>query len=108
MTQNEKRIAIATACGWKHIEKLLTGWHGWHEIGPSEELPDYFGSLDACAEFEKMLTPDQQHEYWMAIVMQCNEAARETNNFSLVGIFYQITATAQQRCEAFGKALNLW
>lgn len=110
MTDEQMRIAIAEACGWSEIDRyigqekmpegLLKGQNPKYKGGKKEELPDYLNDLNACAEFEKTLNAAEQDAYWCQIVNLCNEAAREQKKFELVGIFYQITATARQRCIA--------
>lgn len=52
MTDEQMRIAIAEACGWKLIQRLQSGWHGWREQGPLQELPDYLNDLNAMHEAE--------------------------------------------------------
>lgn len=118
MTQNEKRIAIANACGihwveagrldipnatqlwdchWadsKTLQKLIDG-----SLAPCRcELPDYFGSLDAMHEAEKFLTDNQFSCYgWTLLQSEPNIECRR-----------YLSATAEQRAESFGKTLNLW
>ncbi len=113
MTQNEKRIAIAEKRGWTFhppsynnppfssqfkAEALLCWVRPGNMCHQLEAPPDYFGSLDACHEMEGVLTLHQLPVYEAILRdISLNE-----------GIASPIRATAQQRCEAFGKALNLW
>ena len=95
MTQEQKRIKIAEACGWKHIERLRTGWYGCHEQSPFEELPDYFSDLNACHNMEKSLC---SIDHWIRFEKYLAE----------LGTKFIWHATATQRAEAFGLTLKLW
>jgi len=88
MTQEQKRIKIAEACG-------MTGWH------EARSLPDYFNDLNTMHEAEKALTPEEQREY--AIFLN-------GGYFPIyeIGGFRVASSTAAQRAESFGKTLNLW
>lgn len=113
MTQQEKRIKIAEACGWKDCHFPLAS--NVHEpitervvcgIPPQKQthspLPDYFNDLNAIHEAEIIIPDDRWPAY-------CNR---------LNGIYFGITrgmsslgayaATATQRAEAFGLTLSLW
>lgn len=101
LTDEEIRIKVAEAHGtmrWSYALPTKC-------IGAS--VPNYPEDLNACAEFEKTLNKAEQDAYWCHIVNLCNEAAREQKKFELVGIFYQITATARQRCIAFLKTKGI-
>jgi len=114
VTQNEKRIKIAVLNGYK-IE-----WQASGDLlitSPSNTViersspngrtreqtindcaycfPDYFGSLDAIHE---AVQANWQHE--KAYIRQLIDICQTPED--------AILATAEQRCEAFGKALNLW
>ena len=122
MTQNQKRIRIAEACGWRNIiNSAQDEWHflpsvdlyamngasvaGRHvEIFPDgthHPLPDYFRSLDAMHEAEKACIYDRGGEYevpsdyWMELCLAMP--------LGMAG-----HAPAEVRAEAFGRALNLW
>lgn len=109
MTREEKRIKIAEACGWRQVQ----GSDGDYINGPSptyhwtngvdwadesgEDLPDYFGSLDAIHQAEKCLPERTERGPWrMRLEDICG---------TMKGMLH---ATAEQRAEAFGISLNLW
>lgn len=99
MTQEEKRIKIAEACGWKSIERLRTGWHGWHEQGPLEELPDYLYDLNAMHEAEKVICGDDfSAPGWLRYLCTLDKVINQR----------RAHATAAQRAEALGLTLGLW
>lgn len=105
MTPEQKRIAIAKACGWtdcEHIESLglCKGIHknvrDQYDSGHSE-LPDYLNDLNAMHKAEATMGDPQ---LWMEYE---DNLAKVMNH---VGWIWH--ATAAQRAEAFGKTLNLW
>lgn len=91
MTPQEINIAIATACGWKPSPRW--GIEIW--IDPSgsscfsDERPNYYGDLNACAEMEATLTHYEAWDY-------CDY---------LDG---NVSAKAHQRCKAFLHVKGLW
>lgn len=111
MTNEEKRIKIAEACGWKwtgHPDQLAaTAGFSMPEkwvLDPAGErqfrhnIPDYFGSLDAMHDAEKRIIGLN------ARLSYISEVAERAGNTA----FEMMHATAAQRAEAFGKALGLW
>jgi len=112
MTQDEKRIKIAEACGWTAISRYPRPDDGftWFGFPPDnktmrDEVSDYFGDLNACHEMEKCMTSSQCAAYR-------DEVSRNPACFDdMIGacIDWQLVhATAAQRSEAFGRTLNLW
>ena len=93
MTQEQKRIAIAEACGWNEMRD------GRWKLGDQVErfLPDYLNDLNAVHELEKILEGGLRSTYdaWLGIT------AKQDHCFIW-------ETTAAQRCEAIGKTLNLW
>lgn len=106
MNQEQKRIKIAEACGWREVH--------WDEEGPRTpfaslfgrprnvadndswcEVPDYFNSLDACHQMEKVLRCPNQ-KTWDLWEEYCRKLEDDPH------------ATASQRAEAFGLTLGLW
>ncbi len=86
LTNEQKRIKIAEACGWRY-KNTHAMW-----LSPSgqpgfTDCPDYLNDLNAMHEAEQVLTDEQLEEYFTRI----------HKNFS-----------ASQRAEAFGRTLNLW
>jgi hypothetical protein len=111
MTQDEKRIKIAEACGWIFnpppyreppfssgfkAEALLCWVRPGNMSHQTESPPDYFNDLNACHEAEKILSIHQLNQMndilWDLIEMKQ----------------HAWQASAAQRAEAFGKTLNLW
>jgi hypothetical protein len=73
------------------------------DIWPTVLVPDYYNSLDACAEFERTLPGDA--------VDYCEKLCEVTGAEPSDRVFLcreVITATAPQRCEAYLKSMNLW
>ncbi len=107
MTQEEKRIKIAEACGW-HEEKEPVGsfnasawWH--HETRyPSNTMPvpDYFNNLNDCHEMERVLKDQEIEQYndLLGSFLWSGYPASRRN----------FHATAAQRAEAFGRVKGLW
>ncbi len=114
MTQDEKRIKIAEACGWKRLtgepqdmlwpcNSYVTGKDGiimkkpgvTHRHGVSP--PDYFNDLNACHEMEEFISSSLRLRYTLNLT-------DITDDF----FWSKARATAAQRAEAFGLTLNLW
>jgi len=112
MNKKDQRIAIAEACGWNCDPDEASGWESRGQwVKPPEEfpyvwpykkgdivsknvhLPDYLNDLNACHDFEKVLSKSQRLVY-----------LRHLTQLEFYGRF----ATATQRAEAFLKTLNLW
>lgn len=114
MTQEEKRIAIAEACGWIRDERC----DNWKKPSEDEfavafmdgspmrrQLPDYFGDLNAAHEMEKSMTVDQA---WI-FTRHLSDLLGVSGGMGSGSVDeWPWHATAAQRAEAFGKALNLW
>jgi len=66
-------------------------------------LPNYYSSLDACAQFEATLNKDERYRYYTAACQIINEDNRTTPFWCGVSPFHYITMTAPQRCLAFLK-----
>ena len=94
MSTNQKRIAIAEACGWTCVDGSLTGRSPGN--GPIERIPDYFADLNAMHEAEKRLTNEEKTDYIRLL---------NNGDFSFRRLAF---APADQRAEAFGLTLNLW
>ena len=100
MTQEQKRVAIAQACGWQKCvgdSGLVTRYEGT----PSETtvrvtLPNYLNDLNAMHEAEKVL--GLKYDQWTRELRGVCERERRCVE----------SATAAQRAEAFGLTLNLW
>jgi hypothetical protein len=125
MTQSEKRIKIAEACGWEWLTRkndnlswlfpkgleakgiMLGHVHGPEfvkEVKGSRRCgfgvlhaPDYFNDLNACHEMEAILTDDEYSKYGWTLLGDGKFACRDF-----------LGAKAAQRAEAFGLTLGLW
>jgi len=111
LTQDEKRIRIAEACGWEWLP--YGGTMAWYfrgvmrwfratlglrtDVIATDPLPDYFNDLNAAHAMEKAIC-DRRLSYYIEL-----EREMDTVDSTLV-----ISATAAQRAEAFGRTLNLW
>ena len=85
MSQEEQRIAIAEACGWKTGYRDPEAWH---------PLPDYLTDLNAMHEAENSLTTAQ-----MTTMSQYL--------YRRLGMLWGF-ATASQRAEAFLRTVGKW
>lgn len=99
LTREQKRELIANACGWKlHYSGDGFAYHSEYcPDGKYVRVPDYFGSLDAIHEAEKVLNDEQLNRYYVEMSNFPSSVSRRT-----------FMATAEQRAEAFGRALGLW
>ena len=129
MTPEQKRIAIAEACGWRGIsEQFLVGYAPWRtepyadrvnacpiadlDCIPLDPLPDYFNDLNAMHEAEKVLNGYRRTEYIVAlrkiIVRDMDTQPHQDPDTGTLLDIYFYGATAAQRAEAFGLTLKLW
>lgn len=109
MTPEEKRIRIATACGWEirasgqyknqathqlfHNGKLIQTRYIDVELS---SLPDYLNSLDAMHEAEKALDWDQQVKFRIYLMMN-SDGRKATYRTAEAALCH---ATVAQRAEA--------
>jgi hypothetical protein len=105
MTQGQKRIKIAEACGWKFdlpsIPKNPASpfWTPPLRLRGHTTLPDYFNDLNACHEAEKTICGENfDTPLWVSFLCNLDRVVNKR----------RAHATAAQRAEAFGKTLNLW
>ncbi len=120
MTETQKRIEIAKACGWTK-RTLTEGESEYYGAVQSTEIwndpdrdreddgfdpPDYFQSLDAIHEAERLITDDQWPKFKQLIEDATFQALQ--GMASKPKYFRPISATAAQRAEAFGLTLKLW
>jgi hypothetical protein len=110
LTQAEKRVKIAEACGWRYPGSMhlkTQAWNRWiPPKGAKGKVPDYFRDLNACHEMEKTLTEKQSIDYEdrlrHAVINKGEPHNADPWDFQVCH------ATAAQRAEAFGKTLGLW
>ncbi len=115
MTPEAQRIAIAEACGWKKVKSSQGSPWGISAAFPEYEyihqLPNYLNCLNAMHEAEKMLTDEQQWDYFIAI-SKIVRPERFTDDDWFVGHtdWYHniLTSTASQRAKAFLKTIGKW
>lgn len=111
LTQEEKRIKIAEACGW--VKGLNIYQEEVYRLGDSsrykDRLPDYFNDLDACREM-KMALEDSDAEtgsrwrYIDELISITGSGFMEIHR----NVFTVENASASDQAEAFGRAMNLW
>ena len=100
MSDDEMRVAIAEACGWKpsafgKCDMAGNPFPGW------DTPPDYFHDLNAMHEAVTSLSEAEQVE-WAGYLYDVARANHHDKDVAMA------QATAAQRAEAFGKTLNLW
>lgn len=102
MTDEEIRIKVAESLGWTvNPEVRDLGTHPQMERG-HHFLPNYPLDLNACAEFEKLLTYEEADEYDDHLGDICKRDNDLTDN-PTPWRFAVTTATARQRCLAYLK-----
>jgi hypothetical protein len=115
MTQEQKRIKLAEACGLQVIDVPFipsqtkaagcvftdAARTAWRRCYPNScgvhGIPDFFNDLNAVHELEKIIGP-----------IKGIELCWHLNEMGVSGEWEILTATAAQRCEALGLTLNLW
>lgn len=132
MTPDEINSVIAAACGWDKVGLSLAGLGGYPPIGFNTaictqefnddkirygkpegkrwyRLPNYYGNLNACAEFAKTLNANEQVYYWDALYQVANNGnVYWSDDSSEHNCYATANATAPQRCEAFLRVKGLW
>jgi hypothetical protein len=109
LTDHEKRIKIAEACGWMFCAPNPS-WPTpyWtnpvtKELSVFAQLPDYLNDLNAMHEAEKGLT-DEQHLTFRVRLWEISVADAPDDLWDR----RYVSPTAAERFEAFGRTLNLW
>ena len=108
-TQEEKRILIAEACGWKknapcvdENEESQLAWSspsGRWPLGRSY-LPNYFDDLNDCHDMEAYLGAQDVESYIIELERIVGNGAHPCHN--------PMFANSAQRAEAFGITMGLW
>lgn len=107
LSAEQKRIAIATICGWHLMseldgEKVFSHPNGGVALHPDKEdyckLPNYCGSLDAMHEAEKVLKDGLDDRYW---VKELPAIVGANTGWLHKDIPLIASATASQRADAF-------
>lgn len=94
LTDDEIRVRVAELRGWVH-------YASWHHPDIEEPLftpepPNYPADLNACAEFERILSTREASEYNRTLQSICLDAPDDGPASD-----YGWHASARQRCEAF-------
>lgn len=104
MSSGEKRARIAKACGWTDISSNYSHISGtigrrFPDVPYFSSLPDYINDLNAIHEAEKVLTTTEQQNLYQSNIAEICYAdhGRASNQV----VFNQLTATAEQRANAF-------
>jgi len=105
MNSAAQLMAIAQACGLEVHHAPKKDDQVWvRKEGDMQyrSCPNYLGSLDACAEMERVL--DQHPKYLRTIYVN------HLNRLVGMDTWYEnnVRASAPQRCEAFLRTLGLW
>lgn len=122
MTQQEKRIKLAEFDGWKPDLKMIDGSIIW-DIFPDGRIfglksfcsgyqvdklvPDYFNDLNSVRELEQKLYKKGLDISDLYLV-NLYEISQDPHICNLSHTITYVSATAEQRCEALAKTLNLW
>jgi hypothetical protein len=105
MTPEQKRIAIAEACGfakdWDY--KRAKPFRGWCVDG----LPDYLNDLNAMHEAEKVITKEQIPTFEYYITEITGSTGMGLRRYFIGEVFKVAHATAAQRADAFIATLEL-
>jgi hypothetical protein len=123
LTNEEKRIKIAEACGLNPVGVPFTRPEGdrWftpeaakvhHRMWPRgaavKVIPDYFNDLNAMRDAEVQKREDLEQDFAENLI-RVVDGVREQRHWSNFGSSMDyISASAAQRAEAFGLTLNLW
>ena len=101
MTNEQQRIAIAEACGYKDVATGMTEGTvrvttGFKHHTFDEEIPDYLNDLNAMYEAERVLERESGYH--------------EIGGYGLylVALEHNASATAAQRAEAFLRTIDKW
>jgi hypothetical protein len=106
MTQDEKRIKIADACGI-----LIEAYRMEDGSINTAALPDYFNDINACREMQSVFIGNASGAmtYAMTLLRVCGlDVKSEYDELNVDYCWHACNATAAQRAEAFGRTLNLW
>lgn len=109
LTQEEKRVKIAKAIGWKEYPPEKEGLSNlWMNdatdlvLFTPTALPDYFGDLNAMHEAEKTISDEDFTEYHRKLYLVTKKPDMWQHNRAFISV------SARDRAECFGRTLNLW
>lgn len=123
MDKTKQRIKIAEACGWKilwvefaepkywsvsnGIEERKLAHYKTKEVAFILGVPDYLNDLNAMREAEKMLAAWQRNSPYLRHLASFPEGDGAMA-YVMPQVAVAVTATAEQRAEAFLRTLGLW
>lgn len=120
ITQEQKRIRIAEACGWKFVYSAevakrasMSSWY-FRELPVNHRyspLPDYLNDLNAIHAAEQTLNTLRSQEHGKRLQetarLHCIGIVPDYER-DLVSLSWLMRMPADKRAEAFGLALGLW
>lgn len=113
MTTEQINVAIAESMGWVKLDKRVPSVvpnGGYYEYQNGDvfrhQLPNYCSDLNACADFERTLTPDESADYYCTHLPDVVGA--DTDDWMHKQLPKLASATALQRCEAYLRVKELW
>jgi hypothetical protein len=118
-TAEEMNRAVALVLGWRKCnERVFQSNELWHLKGRGfaleRDLPNYHGSLDACAEMRKSLTREQQDQFANELysLLPCDEnhgpAMEGGEDIMTPSLFQMVHAAAELQTEAFLRLHGKW
>ena len=121
MTQEEQRIAIAEACGWKcngHLDQLAAtvGWEFAYQFVLTPEgklvthnsIPDYLNDLNAMHDAVMCLDKTIHEKDVCLCDVFSSELAKSRTEPQIWSMFDLLTTTAAQQAEAFLCTIGKW
>lgn len=108
LTPAERNRKIAEICGWEYQNQKCRSFpvwknpegeirYAWRSDDINSCLPNYCGSLDACAKMEKAMEEDEQIEGYLEALTFTTGGDVEPNRPSFTAYF----ASSDQRSKAF-------
>lgn len=116
LTRDEKNRLIEKACGYVpcdawvpfNSQSMMRGKCEHEKCYPATLPTNYFKSLDAAHEMEKALTPGHYERLYISRLQKVLGFSEDEGMLDKRQVFEIATATAEQRCEAFGLTMGLW
>lgn len=103
LTQEQKRIKIAEACGISDAENKLGLW-----VNGNPFVPYYFNDLNACREMRRQLRYDQRAEFVKNVYLLTPSCVITFEGIDYGNLFGLVDSTPESHAEAFGQTLGLW
>lgn len=109
LTEQEQRIAIAEACGWRRSTKI-GNWYAPNSntiYTEPNSPPDYLNDLNAMHEAEKTLQDANKYQQELCkITVKIDRLFPLNRKYPLQG--FVLNATAKERAETFLKTIGKW